>query len=99
MNKISSDTLAMVNRLPKDKRARVDAIVRRHVAACQGMDIPPDSLERVFIEAVELVDIEIAYPEADTKPADTGQYEPFRQYPQYVSPVDSQPARRPADEP
>lgn len=84
MMKITSDTLKLVNRLPKDKRERVDAIVRRHVQACQKNGFLPENLERVYIEAVEMVDIEERFPEITTE--DNRTWEPFRHYDQYVSP-------------
>jgi hypothetical protein len=82
--RLTSDTLKMVNRLPSAKRDRVDAIVRAHVQACQRNGFLPENLERVFIEAVELVDIEERFPEPTEEKRP---YEPFRQYQQYVSPT------------
>ena len=48
MMKISSDTLRLLNKLPKTKREKVDAIVRRHVAACQRNGFQPENIERVL---------------------------------------------------
>lgn len=84
MMKITSDTLKLVNRLPNDKREKVDAIVRRHVRACQQNGFNPENLERVYIEAVEMVDIEDRFPEPVAE--DNRTWEPFRQYDQYISP-------------
>lgn len=84
MMKITSDTLKLINRLPKDKRERVDAIVRRHVQACQKNGFLPENLERVYIEAVEMVDIAERFPEIEAE--DNRTWEPFRHYDQYVSP-------------
>ena len=83
--KITSDTLKLINRLPKDKRERVDAIVRRHVRACQNNGFLPENLERVYIEAVEMVNIEERFP-AEPVTEDNRTWEPFRHYEQYVSP-------------
>lgn len=82
--KITSDTLKLINRLPRDKREKVDAIVRRHVRACQDNGFLPENLERVYIEAVEMVDIEERFPEVEVE--DNRTWEPFRHYEQYVSP-------------
>lgn len=82
--KITSDTLKMINRLPKDKREKVDAIVHRHVRACQNNGFLPENLERVYIEAIEMVDINERFPE--TVAEDNRTWEPFRHYEQYVSP-------------
>jgi hypothetical protein len=84
MMKISSDTLKLVNRLPKRKREKVDAIVRRHVAACQKNGFQPENLERVYIEAVEMVDLEERFPEPVFE--EIRDWEPARHYDQYVSP-------------
>jgi len=84
MMKITSDTLKLVNRLPKDKREKVDAIVRRHVRACQNNGFNPENLERVYIEAVEMVDLEERFPEVVKE--DDRNWEPYRHYDQYVSP-------------
>jgi hypothetical protein len=82
--KISSDTLKLVNRLSKKKREKVDAIVRRHVAACQKNGFHPENMERVYIEAVEMVDLEERFPEPVVE--EFRDWEPARHYDQYVSP-------------
>jgi hypothetical protein len=84
MMKISSDTLKLVHRLPKKKREKVDAIVRRHVAACQKNGFLPENMERVYIEAVEMVDLEERFPEP--RDEEIRDWEPARRYDQYVSP-------------
>ena len=53
--KISEQTLRMINQLPKDTRTKVDQVIRTHVAACVKNGSPIESLERLFIEAVETV--------------------------------------------
>ena len=83
--KITSDTLKLINRLPDNKREKVDAIVRRHVRACQDNGFLPENLERVYIEAAEMVDIEERFP-AEAITEDNRTWEPFRHYEQYVSP-------------
>lgn len=83
--KITSDTLKLINRLPENKREKVDAIVRRHVQACQKNGFLPENLERVYIEAVEMVDIEERFP-PEVVVEDNRVWEPFRHYEQYVSP-------------
>jgi hypothetical protein len=84
MVKISSDTLKMINKLPKKKRERVDAIVRRHVAACQRNGFDPENLDRVYIEAIEMIDLEVNFPEPSADEA--RDWEPARHYDQYISP-------------
>jgi hypothetical protein len=82
--KLSNDTLKLVNRLTQEKREKVNKIVRRHVAACYRNGFPPENLERVYIEAVELVNMEEIFPEAQV--VEIRDWEPYRHYDQYVSP-------------
>jgi hypothetical protein len=82
--KISSDTLKLINKLPKRKKEKVDAIVRRHVAACQRNGFDPENLDRVYIEAVEMIDLEVRFPEPSAD--ESRDWEPARHYDQYISP-------------
>lgn len=84
MVKISSDTLKLINKLPKKKKERVDAIVRRHVAACQRNGFDPENLDRVYIEAIEMIDLEVRFPEPVVE--EVRDWEPARHYDQYISP-------------
>ena len=84
MVKISSDTLKMINKLSKKKKERVDAIVRRHVAACQKNGFDPENLDRVYIEAIEMIDLEVKFP--DPVVEEVRDWEPARHYDQYISP-------------
>jgi hypothetical protein len=84
MVKISSDTLKMINKLPKKKKEKVDAIVRRHVAACQRNGFDPENLDRVYIEAIEMIDLEVRFPEPSAE--ESRDWEPARHYDQYISP-------------
>lgn len=84
MVKISSDTLKLINKLPKKKKEKVDAIVRRHVAACQRNGFDPENLDRVYIEAIEMIDLEVNFPEPSAE--DSRDWEPARHYDQYISP-------------
>ena len=84
MVKISSDTLKLINKLPKKKKERVDAIVRRHVAACQKNGFDPENLDRVYIEAIEMIDLEVRFP--DPVVEEVRDWEPARHYDQYISP-------------
>ena len=84
MVKISSDTLKLINKLTKKKKERVDAIVRRHVAACQKNGFDPENLDRVYIEAIEMIDLEVKFP--DPVVDEVRDWEPARHYDQYISP-------------
>jgi hypothetical protein len=84
MVKISSDTLKLINKLPKKKKEKVDAIVRRHVAACQRNGFDPENLDRVYIEAVEMIDLEVKFPEPSAE--ESRDWDPARHYDQYISP-------------
>lgn len=84
MVKISSDTLKLINKLPRKKKEKVDAIVRRHVAACQRNGFDPENLDRVYIEAIEMVDLEAKLPEPVVE--EIRDWEPARHYDQYIGP-------------
>jgi hypothetical protein len=84
MIKISSDTLKLINKLPRKKKEKVDAIVRRHVAACQRNGFDPENLDRVYIEAIEMVNLEAKFPEPVVE--EIRDWEPMRHYDQYISP-------------
>jgi hypothetical protein len=84
MMKISNDTLRTLNKLPKMKREKVDAMVRRHIAACQRNGFMPENIERAFIEAIEMVDLEKKFPEPMVE--EIRDWQPARHYDQYVSP-------------
>ncbi len=83
--KISADIQKAVKALPDDKRKKVEAIVRRHIEACQRMGVEVEYLDRVWIEAMEAVEVEEKFPEL----AEDGpwpEYEPERRYRVYDSP-------------
>lgn len=82
--KLSNDTLKLIHKLPQGKREKVERIVRRHVAACYKNGFPPENLDRVYIEAIEIVNLEALYPEPVVE--EVRDWEPFRHYDQYVSP-------------
>lgn len=84
MMKISIDTLKLINKLPKKKKEKVDAIVRRHVVACQRNGFDPENLDRVYIEAMEMIDLETKFPEPVVE--EIRDWEPARHYDQYISP-------------
>lgn len=78
------ETIRMIEDLAEEKREKVELIVRRHVAACQRNGFLPENLERVYIEAVEMVDLEERYPEPVVE--EIRDWEPLRRYDQYVGP-------------
>ncbi|MFN0124087.1 MAG: hypothetical protein ACKV2V_26590 [Blastocatellia bacterium] len=82
--KVDPDTIRAFNQLSREKRGKVEAIVRRHVAACYRNGFPPENLDRVYIEAMDVVRMEEKFPEPVT--AETRDYEPVRHYDQYISP-------------
>ncbi len=82
--KISDQTLKMINQLPQATRVKVDQVIRTHVAACRKTGSPIENLDRLFIEAVEIVRLEERCPE--TRLEYSAEWEPFRRYEQYASP-------------
>lgn len=81
---MTMETIRMIEDLAEEKREKVELIVRRHVAACQRNGFLPENLERVYIEAVEMVDLEERYPEPVVE--EIRDWEPLRRYDQYVGP-------------
>jgi hypothetical protein len=84
--KISDQTLKMINQLPQATRTKVDQVIRTHVAACRKTGSPIENLDRLFIEAVEIVKLEERCPE--TRFEFSSEWEPLRRYDQYLSPRD-----------
>ncbi|HWQ36884.1 MAG TPA: hypothetical protein VNQ79_28895 [Blastocatellia bacterium] len=82
--KVTTDTLKLLSRVSRDKRDKIETIVRRHVSACYRNGFPPENLDRVYLEAMEIVNLEERFPEpVSEEPRD---WEPARHYHQYVSP-------------
>ncbi|MGE0103331.1 MAG: hypothetical protein AB7H86_13970 [Blastocatellales bacterium] len=86
MTRLSDQTIKLINQLPQDTRAKVDQIIRTHLAACLKNGSPVENLERLFIEAVEVVKLEERAPETIMEFDPT--WEPLRHYDQYSSPRD-----------
>jgi hypothetical protein len=63
MMKTPEDIKNALNAMSKEKREKVESIVRRHIDACQRMDVEIEYLDRVWIEAIEAVAIEEKFPE------------------------------------
>lgn len=53
--KTSADIKKAVDAMSVEQREKVESIVRRHVAACQRLGVTLDSMDRVWIEAIEAV--------------------------------------------
>jgi hypothetical protein len=79
----SADVLRALEALTPEQRDRVEAIVRAHVRACFRNGFPPESMDRVFIEAIEIEKLEAREPKAQAVKRD---FEPARRYTQYISP-------------
>lgn len=86
--KIPNDVKRAVLELSNEKRAKVVAIVRRHVEACQRMGVEPEFMDRVWIEAMEAINIEERFEDPFIPDEKWPEYEPVRSYDVYRSPVD-----------
>ncbi len=82
--KVTTDTLKLLSRVSRDHRDKIETIVRRHVSACYRNGFPPENLDRVYLEAMEIVNLEERFPEPVTE--ESRDWEPVRRYDQYVSP-------------
>ena len=83
--RLPADILKAINSMPEEKRQRVEQVVKRHVNACYRNGFPPENMERVYIEAIELVNLDERFPEFEVVEIERS-WEPFRRYDQYVSP-------------
>jgi hypothetical protein len=83
--KIPSDVQKVVRALPKEKREKVEAIVKRHLDACRKVGVEPEYMDRVWMEAIETVEIEEKFPEFDDR-GEWPKYESERRYSVYDSP-------------
>ena len=53
--KLSDQTVKLISKLSDDTREQVTKVVKTHLAACARNGSPIESLDRLFIEAVEIV--------------------------------------------
>jgi hypothetical protein len=86
MMKTPEDIKNALNAMSKTKRKRVDSIVRRHIEACQRMGVEVEYLDRVWIEAIEAVQIEEKFPEIMAEDVEWPEVEPARRYDVYLPP-------------
>ena len=84
--RLSDQTIKLISKLPDDTRAQVAKVVKKHLVACERNGSPIESLDRLFIEAVEIVNLEARCPE--TRLEYDPNWEPIRHYDQYISPRD-----------
>ena len=84
-NMLHPITLKRFNRLPLAIREVVDASVKRHVKACFSMGVVPENIDRVYIEAMEIAQMEAAQPKPKAQ-EDAAIREPYRRYGQYQTP-------------
>ena len=70
--------------LPESSRREVRAVVQRDVNACRRLGIVPENMERVWIEAIEAVQIDDRY--AEKLKEKWPEWEPIRKYDVYDSP-------------
>lgn len=76
----SAEMIKVLNSLNPADREKTEAVVRRHVEACRRNGVKVKSMDRVWIEALELVRMG---GDDDGPPP---RQEPLRSYTQYVSP-------------
>ena len=80
--KISTDVLKRVERLEKSKRERVEAIADRHFKTCVKLGVPIESMDRVLIEAIEMINTGLD--DGDEK---WDEYTAPQRYHQYTAPT------------
>lgn len=82
MIKTSADVERALNAMPAQQREEVQEIIRRHIAACYRLGFRPESLDRVYAEAIEIVKLG----DNQEPVKQTRDWEPRRRYTQYASP-------------
>jgi len=85
--KLLATTRRLINKLSPKRRAAVEQIVREHLRACLRSGITIEGIDRIWIEAVEIAQINERFPQAE-QPV----YEPFRRYDQYSAPREQEAA-------
>jgi hypothetical protein len=60
--KISASIMRTIEELSEDEKVKVDAIIRAHIEACRANGLEPENLERIYIEAIEIVKLEAKNP-------------------------------------
>lgn len=86
--KLSAQTQKLLGGLTPEMRAKVDQVIRRHLAACMRNGSPIESFDRLYTEAVEVVALEDRFPETPLSFTPPPSWEPARRYDLYVSPRD-----------
>ncbi len=81
--KLSAHALRSLQQMDETGRRAVEQIVQAHIRACLLNGFPPENLERVYQEAIEIIRLE-GPPQPEQ--AVTSKYEPTRRYEQYRSP-------------
>lgn len=56
--RLSNDRLKLISRLPQAQRARIRRIVCTYISTCRRNECEMDNLERVCLEAIEVVLLE-----------------------------------------
>lgn len=77
-----ADIRRAIDALPYIDRVKVDAAVDRHLDACRRLGVKVESLDRVWVEALEALRLG----DLDDIDAPQAPMVPSWQYPQYVSP-------------
>jgi len=82
---LTDGTLKRFHSLPAAAQEAVTNVVKAHIRACLNLGFAPENLDRVYAEAMELVQMEAAQlkPKAQE---DKAIREPYRRYGQYQSP-------------
>lgn len=78
---VSQQTRRAFYALSPQQQVTAETIIKAHVRACVKLNVPIDSIDRAWIEAIELAQMKMS----ESEPEPIG-YEPTRRYPQYQSP-------------
>jgi hypothetical protein len=80
--------LRLLEGLSDDEKEKVEKAVKDHVRACLRNGFQPETMERVVIEAVEIVRMENRFPEPEPEPRPVGEW-PAITYHVYTTPKET----------
>lgn len=82
-SKMADATIRLLEKLTPEMRTAADKIIKAHFKACDKFGMPVENLDRVFLEAIEVAQLEAAEPAAERYSS----HEPARHYEQYTTPL------------
>lgn len=80
--RLSNDKLKLIKQLPQKQQLKIKQVVRTYISACRRNGCDLGNLERVYLEAFEVVYLEARHQPSQIE--DLPDWEPARRYEQYI---------------